>query len=115
MTQRMDLSSNAIAVTDGQVVTARADLRRLEALLQADPRFPDYSALEAYLLVNKGLRVGTSPVLLNYVNSARMPWGEVCPRFNLDWIINGITISRPVIAQASSDGSLRLRLVGNSY
>ncbi len=96
-------------------MTARADLRRLEALLQADPRFPDYSALEAYLLVNKGLRVGTSPVLLNYVNSARMPWGEVCPRFNLDWIINGITISRPVIAQASSDGSLRLRLVGNSY
>lgn len=86
----------------------------MEAQLRADPRFPDYSALQAYLLVNKGLRVGTSPVLLNYVNSTLMPWGEVCLRFNLDQILNGVTISRPVIAEAMSDGSFRLRLAGNA-
>lgn len=86
----------------------------MEAQLRADPRFPDYSTLQAYLLVNKGLRVGTSPVLLNYVNSALMPWGEVCLRFNLDQILNGVTISRPVIAEAMSDGSFRLRLAGNA-
>lgn len=111
----LNLSLNAISYFDRQFQRGEAQLKGLEEKLQQDPRFPDHDSFIRYIKAYPKTLFLFEGATLSFLNSITLPQGAVRYRFNLSETLNGRLYVRPVMAVASPDGSLELKLEGIAH
>lgn len=90
----------------------KEQLHDMEAMLNADPRFPDCRAFMDYVLKYPHTMYQANGVTLSYGDTIILPGGGSRHRFTMTEKVSGIPFPKPVTVQTREDGSIELQLLG---
>lgn len=115
MMASQNLSEHSISWFDRKFIQSRAELKKIEDLVNLDPRFPDFVRFKAHLAISPNFQVVDGPWTLSYLSTVADPLGGIRVRFSLNETVGGMPFPRPVTAEGAEDGRTVLRLNGIAY